>query len=128
MSARLHHVQLAMPRGAEDLARTFYVDVLGLSERRKPELLTTRGGIWFASPGGLELHLGVEDPFAPAGKAHPGIEVDDVAELADRLEAAGYPVVWDGSLPGIRRFYSSDVFGNRLEFLATDEPVATEPH
>ena len=35
----LHHVQLTMPEGREDLARGFYTGVLGLTEEAKPATL-----------------------------------------------------------------------------------------
>jgi hypothetical protein len=35
-----------------------------------------------------------------------------------RLHDAGSPVRWDEELPGIRRFFTDDPWGNRLEFLA----------
>ena len=66
----LHHIQFALPSGREDEARAFYAGVLGLVEMDKPPELRARGGAWFRS-GALELHLGVEEPFAPAHKAHP---------------------------------------------------------
>ncbi|GAA2752714.1 VOC family protein [Amnibacterium kyonggiense] len=112
----LHHTQLAMPRGGEDAARAFYADALGMLELEKPAVLAARGGCWFRG-GGVELHLGVEDPFAPARKAHPGVLVDDVAAVAAALEQAGHAVVWDDAFPGFRRCYAADPFGNRLEFL-----------
>jgi hypothetical protein len=65
--------------------------------------------------------LGVEDPFRPARKAHPGIVVADEATLdaiAQRLKDAGINVRPDELLPGYRRFYVDDCFGNRLEFMA----------
>jgi catechol 2,3-dioxygenase-like lactoylglutathione lyase family enzyme len=113
---RLHHVQLAMPRGAEDRAREFFVGVLGMTELVKPPRLATRGGAWFGS-GAVELHLGVEEPFQPARKAHPGVLVEDLDELADRLTSKDIQLMWDDDLPGFRRIYVSDPFGNRLEFL-----------
>jgi catechol 2,3-dioxygenase-like lactoylglutathione lyase family enzyme len=45
----IDHVQLAIPRGGEDRAREFYVDVLGLKETRKPPELAGRGGLWLES-------------------------------------------------------------------------------
>ena len=113
---RLHHVQLAMPAGAEDAARRFYADLLGIPEAHKPPALAARGGAWFRSAS-IELHLGVEDGFTPARKAHPGILTDDLDGLAQRLRAAGHDVTFDDQFPGHRRFYVHDPFGNRLEFL-----------
>jgi catechol 2,3-dioxygenase-like lactoylglutathione lyase family enzyme len=106
--AGLDHVQLAAPPGCEAQARAFYGDTLGLKEIEKPPELATRGGVWFE-----HLHVGVEDPFTPARKAHPALRVDDLDALAARLEN----VTWDEAIPGVRRFYSTDPFGNRLEFL-----------
>ena len=65
-----HHVQLAMPPGREDDAEAFYAGVLGFDVVPKPEHLAARGGRWFRS-GVTELHLGVEEGFAPSAKAHP---------------------------------------------------------
>ena len=114
----IHHVQLACPRGSEEALRAFYAGVLGLAEKEKPPALRSRGGCWFTGYG-VELHLGVEDDFRPARKAHPGLLWPDLDGLAARLAAAGYPVVrGDGELPGMRRFHTEDCHGNRLEFLA----------
>jgi catechol 2,3-dioxygenase-like lactoylglutathione lyase family enzyme len=112
----LHHVQLAIPPGGEDRCRAFWGDVLGMQELDKPPVLAARGGCWFRG-GGLEVHLGVEEDFVAARKAHPGILVRDLRALAGVLEAAGVEVVWDGEFPGHDRFYAADPFGNRLEFL-----------
>lgn len=124
---RLHHVQVAMPRGEEAEARRFYRDALGLTEVAKPPALAGRGGCWFRSgdPDGVvtaEIHLGVEDPFVPARKAHPGLVVESVADLealADRLESAGYDVDWSerATFDGFERLHCRDGFGNRVEVL-----------
>ena len=116
MLVALDHVQLAAPVGAEDLLRAYYVDVLGKTEIPKPPVLATRGGCWFRA-GAVHLHLGVEEPFRPARKAHPGLRVTDIGAYAERLEARGARVVWDDDLPGHRRFFSEDPVSNRLEFL-----------
>src|SRR5689334_22696040 len=99
---RLHHVQLAIPPGGEPVARKFYGGVLGMSEVDKPEALRARGGCWFRR-GGWEVHLGVEKDFAPARKAHPGVLVRGLDELAAALEQAGHAVDWDPLFPGHRR-------------------------
>ena len=110
----LDHVQIAAPAGCEEAARRFYGDELGMREIPKPEKLAARGGVWFALPDGRELHVGVEEPFTPARKAHPCF----VAEDADALAEALGDVSWDDNIPGTRRFYVSDPFGNRVEIRA----------
>jgi catechol 2,3-dioxygenase-like lactoylglutathione lyase family enzyme len=113
---RLHHMQLAMPRGEEQAARDFFIGVLGMQEIDKPPVLAARGGVWFRS-GGVELHLGVEVDFRPALKGHPGVIVTDLDDVVLRLAKAGQDVRWDTDFPGFRRIYAHDPFGNRLEFL-----------
>lgn len=112
----LEHVQLAAPKGCEAAARHFYGELLGPQEVPKPVTLAGRGGVWFAL-GAQGMHIGVEEPFSPAQKAHPALLVRDVAALAARLEAVGMEIIRDNQLPGYRRFYTFDPWGNRLEFL-----------
>jgi catechol 2,3-dioxygenase-like lactoylglutathione lyase family enzyme len=116
----LDHVQVAAPRGCEAEAKRFFGDLLGLVEIEKPQSLRARGGAWFQA-GHQQLHIGVEEPFAPAQKAHPALRVrpDALDGLAARLTAAGAKVLWDDALDDVRRFYSEDPWGNRIEFLAT---------
>jgi catechol 2,3-dioxygenase-like lactoylglutathione lyase family enzyme len=112
----IHHVQLAAPPKSEEGMRAFWIGVLGFEEIVKPLTLRDRGGCWFRRQD-IEVHVGVEDAFRPAQKAHPGFLITDLDECAHRLAAAGYPVAWDADLPGVRRFYSTDPYANRLEFL-----------
>ena len=117
----LDHVQVAAPPGCETRARRFYAELLGLVEIDKPAALGARGGVWFALGRGAQLHVGVADDFAPALKAHPALRIATVARLemvGRRLAAVGAPVAWDSGLPGVRRFFTTDPFGNRLELLA----------
>jgi catechol 2,3-dioxygenase-like lactoylglutathione lyase family enzyme len=113
------HVQIAAPEGCEAAARSWFGGLLGLAEIEKPEPLRARGGVWFAL-GERRLHIGVEREFAPARKAHVALRVSaaELDDLAEWLSAAGSPVLWDDTLPGERRFYSEDPWGNRIEFLA----------
>jgi catechol 2,3-dioxygenase-like lactoylglutathione lyase family enzyme len=111
----LDHVQIAAPKGCELDARRFFGDLLGLSEIEKPEPLRSRGGCWF-KVGPRQLHIGVEDPFQPAAKAHPAFAVRDVDALFAALQTAGVKCTWDQALGTIRRFYAHDPWGNRLEF------------
>lgn len=119
----IHHVQVSCPAGAEDRQRGFYGGVLGWAELAKPPLLAVRGGCWFRVPGvggpDGELHVGVEEDFRPAAKAHPAF-VADVDTLAAALTAAGCPVRWadPAEVPGRRRFHTEDAVGNRLEFMS----------
>ena len=112
----LHHVQLAMPEGEEAAATHFYQDVLGLDRIEKPAQLAPRGGVWFRS-GELEVHLGVEEGFRPAVKAHPEFLVRDLDSVRRRLDEGGYKVVDTVQLDGYERFYVRDPFGNRLEMI-----------
>jgi catechol 2,3-dioxygenase-like lactoylglutathione lyase family enzyme len=113
-----------MPAGEENAARAFYRDALGLEEVPKPPVLAQRGGAWFRAPG-VELHCGVEADFRPARKAHPAVAVHGIELLAQRLGAHGAAPRWDEDLPGYRRFYVDDPFGNRLEFLEPGEESPT---
>jgi len=116
MITMLDHVQLAMPVGAENEARSFYAGVLGLKEIEKPAALQSRGGVWFALNDGRQLHLGVEEDFRPSKKAHPCFVTDQLDHLAEKLTAAGHPVQHDDLIPPIRRFFTCDACGNRVEF------------
>ena len=116
MLQSLHHVQLAMPAGFEEQARAYYGVLLGMAEAPKPEELAKRGGVWFER-GDLRIHLGVEEPFFPARKAHPAFQVRDLDALIVHLAEAGVDVKRDDALPGYKRFYANDPFGNRIEFL-----------
>lgn len=115
------HVQVAAPSECEEDAREFYGELLGLAEIEKPEALQGRGGVWFTC-GSQQLHVGVTDNFSPAAKAHPALRVRhaDLDLIAKRLAAAGSVVQWDDAIPGTRRFYTADPWGNRVELLATD--------
>lgn len=112
------HVQIAMPAGAEDRAREFYVDALGMEEVRKPAELATRGGVWFSS-GPLQLHLGVAENFQPATKAHPALRCRDYEALIAQLHERGVEVRETERLSdGRRRAFVADPFGNRIELLS----------
>lgn len=116
MIVGLDHVQLAMPAGGEEAARAFYVGVLGLTERPKPPHLAARGGCWFSGPG-VELHLGVEEPFRAATKAHPALLVTDLARMCARLAECGAGFAEGRPLEGYLRGDTNDPFGNRIELM-----------
>ena len=115
----IDHVQLAAPPGCEAEARRFFGELLGLEELEKPESLRARGGVWFRI-GAQQLHVGVEPEFAPARKAHPAFAASRYDELVARLSSAGVEVVPDDSIPGVRRGYVADPWGNRIELVAVE--------
>lgn len=134
---KLHHVQISMPRGQEAEARRFYTEALGLVEVPKPEALADRGGCWFRAYSHnatsqntvtAEIHVGADEPFQPAAKAHPGLLCDSLPELesmAERIQNLGYEVSWAErvTFAGYLRFHARDGFGNRLEIMTLAEAV-----
>jgi catechol 2,3-dioxygenase-like lactoylglutathione lyase family enzyme len=119
MITAIDHVQLAMPAGQEAKARDFYIGLFGMSEIDKRPVLAKRGGAWF-STGDVQIHLGVEDNFRAAKKAHPAFRARNSAALRSKLSGAGYPVKEDDAIAGIKRFYTEDCFGNRIEIICQD--------
>lgn len=117
---RIEYVQLAMPPGGESEAHTFYEGVLGIPEVPKPANLAKRGGCWFVRDG-LKIHLGVENDFRAARKAHPALLVEDLPVLKPLTKAAGYSFNTDEPLAGYDRIYVNDPFGNRIELM---EPLS----
>ncbi|MEH7094236.1 VOC family protein [Neobacillus vireti] len=116
---KIDHVQLAGPKGCEVAARTFFSDILGLPEVEKPEELKKRGGVWFEFAT-FQLHIGIEEPFIPAKKAHPALIVENLEGLKSHLKAQEVAFTEDDNLPGARRIHVFDPFGNRLEFIEWD--------
>ncbi len=119
----IDHVQLAMPAGpeAETEADRFYGSLLGFERIPKPVELAVRGGCWFGSSA-IQLHLGVEEPFHPARKAHPALKVDNLDPLLARLDAAEVEIRPAEEVDGRRRVHVHDPFGNRIELIETHEP------
>lgn len=113
---RIDHVQVAAPAGSEEEATAFYSGLLGMKQIGKPEPLRTRGGVWFEF-GSFQLHVGIDDPFVPAKKAHPAFKVSGYEHMQKHLAENDLEIKVDDSLPGVERFFLFDPFGNRLEFL-----------
>jgi len=112
----LDHIQLAMPKGEEARARGFFTGILDMAELPKPENLKARGGCWFTC-GVQEVHIGVEEGFRPAKKAHPAFLVQDLGAVQAGLEAHGVMITHQPPLPGAQRIFIEDPFGNRIELL-----------
>jgi hypothetical protein len=110
MITAVDHVRLAAPPGSENRLRAYRTGVLGMTEIPEPPAFAARGGCWSrAGPG--QLHLGIEEDFRPAEKAHPGPRVTDIEAYAARLEGRGARITWDDALPDHRRFYAEDPVG-----------------
>ena len=112
----IDHIQLAAPKDSEETARKFFKDILGLNEVEKPEMLKTNGGVWF-SYGNCHIHIGIEEPFLPAKKAHPAFEVKNSEALKKHLIANEIDVTEDNRIPNAKRFHFFDPFGNRIEII-----------
>jgi catechol 2,3-dioxygenase-like lactoylglutathione lyase family enzyme len=117
----IDHVQLAMPPGPEADARAqaFYEGLLGLPRVPKPPPLAARGGCWFES-GPAKVHLGVEEDFRPARKAHPALVVSGLDDLCRLLDESGHPTRRTEDVPGKPQWYVDDPFGNRIELIPSD--------
>jgi catechol 2,3-dioxygenase-like lactoylglutathione lyase family enzyme len=113
----IDHVQIAMPAGEEERARTFYMGILGFIEIPKPAKLAKRGGVWLQSEN-VQLHLGIEPNFHPARKAHPAFIVDDLNLLITKVQNAGCETdTTQPPLDGFKRAHVFDPFGNRIELM-----------
>jgi catechol 2,3-dioxygenase-like lactoylglutathione lyase family enzyme len=115
----IDHVQLAAPHGCEEKARWFFGEVLGMTELPKPPELAKRGGCWFQC-GSQQLHIGVEQDFQPAKKAHPAFNVRYILALTTRLSASKIPFRDDEANPEVKRIFVDDPWGNRLEFVQAE--------
>ena len=110
----LHHVQVFYPPGQEAGARLFYAEFLGLKELPRPSTLRDRAGVWFeAGPG--HVHLSAQDELALHPRRHFALRVEDLAEISERLRARGVRFEEADPIPGWRRVYVFDPFGNKIE-------------
>lgn len=114
----IDHVQLAAPEGSEAEARAFFGGLLGWAEIPKPVSLQQRGGVWFQC-GSHQIHIGVQQLFTPAAKAHPAFQVNGLQALRQHLHHNGVQITEDDARAeeGAERFYVKDPYGNRLEFI-----------
>lgn len=114
---KIDHIQLAIPKDSESIARKFYTGVLGLTEIEKPESLKPSGGVWYQA-GDIELHLGVEENFTPGKKkAHPAFVVEGLNRIKVQLIQNDIEIKEEIQIPGRKRFSFYDPFGNRIEFM-----------
>ena len=114
MPLSLHHAQVFYPPGEEAKARDFYAKALGLEEIARPSTLSDRDGIWFAAPPG-HVHLSADDDLALHPRRHFALRVDDLKATRTRLERHGAHFEDATPIPGWRRVYVFDPFGNKIE-------------
>jgi catechol 2,3-dioxygenase-like lactoylglutathione lyase family enzyme len=119
----LDHVQVAIPAGAEEIARSFYIGILGFREQQKPAAMAGRNSIWFAS-GPVSLHLGIEaaSDFHAATRAHPAFIVDNLDEIVAACQRASFATRPDTPIGDFRRTHVFDPFGNRIELMQRTTP------
>lgn len=116
----IDHVQIPIPEGGEAQTRQFYGEVLGMQELPKPQEMAGRGGLWMDC-GPFQLHFGIEPDFRPSKKGHPALIVADLEFYLARLQQAGCTIDNNIQIPGCKRAFASDPFGNRIEFV---QPLA----
>lgn len=118
MTARLHHVQVTVPRADEAAAMAFYGGLLGLEEFAQPPSQQRQGGVWYRLRN-AELHLKPDDisrEETHRSRRHVCLAVPDLDRLRATLVAAGVEMLPDPRpIPGVRRFFARDPGGNRIE-------------
>lgn len=117
----LDHVNLTIEEGAEalDRAKAFYAGLLGLEPRPRPDNAESPSGAWYQC-GAQQVHLNSENGASGLNRAsrrHAAFRVANLDALAARLKAAGLEMKAGRPLPGQKRFFVRDPFGNRLEFV-----------
>jgi catechol 2,3-dioxygenase-like lactoylglutathione lyase family enzyme len=106
----LHHAQVFYPPGEEARARKFYGETLGLAEIERPVTLRDRSGIWYSAPPG-HVHLAADRELG----LHLALRVDDLDATVAKLRTAGARFEDADPIPGWRRTYVIDPFGNKIE-------------
>lgn len=113
----IHHVQITIPKGAEEEGRNFYCGILGLQEKEKPESLKGRGGFWL-EVGDRDIHVGTEGGFDRlTTKAHIAYQVENISYWRKVLEQNNIKIIEGVPISGFDRFEFRDPFGNRVEMI-----------
>ena len=115
MILQIDHVQITIPKGAEDAGRALYCGILGLTELPNPESLQGRCGFG-VRVGDRPLHVGTDDGFdRRTTKSHVAYLVDDLNHWREVITTAGLSIEEQIPIPGRDRFEFRDPFGNRVE-------------
>ena len=113
----LNHVNVTVPKSAEEASKQFYGSVLGLREIPKPEGSRVGVGAWYQLDG-VQLHLSVEDGVGDnnASRRHVCLMVVNLAHAEQQLSGAGFEILPDERpVVGWLRFYVRDPGGNLIE-------------
>jgi hypothetical protein len=120
---RLHHVNVVVAPGRTAIVVPFY-ELLGLVRAPKPLEGVAQTGAWFDFPGGrTQVHVSER-----SGERHPeqhfAVVVDDLDDVAARLQAAGHPWAAKSPIGGARRGMTCDPEGNAVEVVEAAGPFA----
>lgn len=132
MQILLQHVSVPRPPGEESaqLARGFYKDLIGLTEKPTPASIAHLDLVWFKIGEEAELHVFAEakDVSETASGRHFCLQVSDVAGLRQSLIDGGYEPWSPEEIPGRPRFFCRDPFQNVVEFTQiTDNYLKYQP-
>ncbi|MDP2570703.1 VOC family protein [Vibrio penaeicida] len=117
MLKAINHIQITIPSGAQEDAKAFYCNVLGLSEIKKPKTLEGNGSIWLGL-GDVAIHFAIENEnYRAFTSAHIAYEVDDLDMYKKTLEANGFIIKKSFQIPSVKRFEFRDPFGNQIELM-----------
>jgi len=106
----VHHVSINV--SDVDAARSFYTDVLGLTERGdRPDL--GFGGAWLDA-GSQQVHL-IVSSSTPAPGQHFALQVDDLAAVVAELRQRGIDVSNPNPVGTSLQAFLSDPSGNGVE-------------
>lgn len=110
---RLDHVLITIPPGTFEAARTFYSNVLQLTEVPGQH---PNGAIWFEM-GDAQLHVREEEGHNPNSSRHPAFEVVSIKEAKAFLEKQHIQVSYSSVINGRDRCFFRDPWGNRFELI-----------
>lgn len=117
MLLSLDHAQITVPKDAENQAREFYCDFLGLKEIEKPDNRKMKGGFWLLI-GETQVHVSLENGVnRNLTRAHLAYRVDNLETWKDRLNARDIKTSDSLPFPSAQAFEFRDPFGNRVEFI-----------
>lgn len=113
----IDHAQITIPKGAEEQAKEFYCQFLGLKETEKPENRRKNGGFWLQL-GEFQVPIGTEDGFdRTKTKAHVAYRVSDLEFWRKAFQEKGIEIFDSLPFPNARAFEFRDPFGNRAELI-----------